>query len=334
MYWRSEEGDAQLGDRLLGAADKGHQIVMTPQTHCYFDYHQDPEWFHEPSGAIGTVTLKDAYSLDPIPHGLREADHRNILGGQCIMWNDGAMDLPDVKHMPFSRVLALAEVVWSPPEIHDFDSLMSGVPVHLRRLEALNVNSRYPDSVEFTFQDGWLTLEPELKGAEVHFTLNGGQPTSRDTVYTGPVEVLRPTLVRAAIVRDDDSIGRVKSFMAGSVIKRGLLNVVLSTDSAPDHPPTELAGRLDWENWITVAGIPFPHEIVFDLGLVGESGCGKSTLGRCIAKLYDVTAGDILFRATDDTIINLSDLSARQMLPIRKELQIVFQDPYAPLDPE
>ena len=64
------------------------------------------------------------------------------------------------------------------------------------------------------------------------------------------------------------------------------------------------------------------------LGLVGESGCGKSTLGRTVARLYQPTAGTILFRGKDITTIPYKSL-----IPIRSRLQIVFQDPYSSLNP-
>ena len=64
------------------------------------------------------------------------------------------------------------------------------------------------------------------------------------------------------------------------------------------------------------------------LGLVGESGCGKSTLGRVILQLYKQTSGDVIYDGK-----NLSQLSKEEMRRLRKDLQIVFQDPYSSLNP-
>jgi len=64
------------------------------------------------------------------------------------------------------------------------------------------------------------------------------------------------------------------------------------------------------------------------LGLVGETGCGKSTLARCLTRLQDLTAGRVVFDGRD-----ITRLSRRQLAPVRRDLQMIFQDPYGSLNP-
>ncbi len=77
-----------------------------------------------------------------------------------------------------------------------------------------------------------------------------------------------------------------------------------------------------------VDGVSFVVDKGQSLGLVGESGCGKTTTGRVITRLYDPTAGSMEFEGTE-----IGHLSRRDMLPFRREIQLIFQDPYSSLNP-
>lgn len=69
------------------------------------------------------------------------------------------------------------------------------------------------------------------------------------------------------------------------------------------------------------------------VGIVGESGCGKTTLGRCVVKGIDATSGEVLFHTEEDGVIDFLKATRAQMKKYRKDIQMIFQDPYASLDP-
>lgn len=77
-----------------------------------------------------------------------------------------------------------------------------------------------------------------------------------------------------------------------------------------------------------VKGVSFKLERGETLGIVGESGCGKSSMGRTILKVHEPTSGQIIFDGVD-----ITGLSNRKMFPYRKKMQMIFQDPYASLNP-
>ena len=82
-----------------------------------------------------------------------------------------------------------------------------------------------------------------------------------------------------------------------------------------------------------VDGVSFTITKGDTFGLVGESGCGKSTTGRCIMRLLDPTDGEILYHGDNGKLTHIERLSGEAMRPFRRHMQIMFQDPYASLNP-
>jgi peptide/nickel transport system ATP-binding protein len=82
-----------------------------------------------------------------------------------------------------------------------------------------------------------------------------------------------------------------------------------------------------------VDDVSFRIRIGETLGLVGESGCGKTTAGRCIVRAYPVTDGQILFRRQDERIVDLAAVTEKDLPPFRRDIRMIFQDPYSSLNP-
>ena len=78
---------------------------------------------------------------------------------------------------------------------------------------------------------------------------------------------------------------------------------------------------------VTNVSLSVPKGGIF--GIVGESGCGKSTLGRCLLRLETITKGSVFFQGRD-----ITNLSGKDLLPLRKNMQMIFQNPYGSFDPK
>lgn len=120
MSWRGIEGG-------IAAASSGHDVVMCPTSHCYFDYdHQ-------------TTPLEKVYDFEPIPGELSPSTHHHLLGAQANFWSH--IDRPEhrVDHQIYPRLLALAERVWSRPDVRDYAAFATRAKAHLPRLDALGI---------------------------------------------------------------------------------------------------------------------------------------------------------------------------------------------------
>jgi peptide/nickel transport system ATP-binding protein/oligopeptide transport system ATP-binding protein len=105
--------------------------------------------------------------------------------------------------------------------------------------------------------------------------------------------------------------------------------IIEVTDLVKNFPVKELTGvKVVHHQVQAVSGVSFSVGVGQTLGLVGESGSGKSTVGRCVLRLIEPTSGSIRYKGTE-----LTELSRKEMRGLRSEMQIVFQDPYASLDP-
>ncbi len=105
MSWRGIQGG-------LDAANQHHDVIMTPNSHCYFDYYQS-ESPNEPISIGGFIPIDKVYEWNPIPSELASDKHKYILGGQANLWTEYIKTYSHVQYMTYARGMALAEAVWS-----------------------------------------------------------------------------------------------------------------------------------------------------------------------------------------------------------------------------
>jgi len=132
MSWRGIQGG-------IDAAKAGHPVVMTPTSHCYFDYYQGaPE--SEPPGIGGFLPLEKVYSYEPVPVGLSDTESKMILGAQANLWTEYVSDPAQANYMTFPRLTALAEVCWTTPGQKFFEDFSLRLTHQLKRLDAMGLN--------------------------------------------------------------------------------------------------------------------------------------------------------------------------------------------------
>ncbi|WP_051840506.1 beta-N-acetylhexosaminidase [Streptomyces sp. NRRL F-5126] len=130
----------------VAAARAGHDVVMCPEQHVYFDHRQAPGG-DEPM-PIGYVrTLEDVYRFEPVPEELDASEARRVLGAQANVWTEVMQDMGRIDYQVFPRLAAFAEGVWSSlgaPAERDFAGFEQRMAEHYRRLDALGVAYRPP----------------------------------------------------------------------------------------------------------------------------------------------------------------------------------------------
>jgi hexosaminidase len=133
MSWQGTEGG-------IAAARSGHYAVMSPGSHCYFDHYQgDPA--NEPLAIGGYTTVQKVYSYEPIPAELKPEEHKYILGAQGNVWTEYILTSDHVEYMAVPRMLALAEVLWTPKEKRNEADFIARLEREFPKLEAMKVNA-------------------------------------------------------------------------------------------------------------------------------------------------------------------------------------------------
>ncbi len=231
MSWRGQQGGIE-------AARLRHDVIMTPTDHCYFDYAQGSS--REPINIGGYIPLGKVYAFNPVPAELSAEEQKYILGAQGNVWTE-YMKTPDkVEYMVFPRMLALAEVLWSPQESRDYRDFLNRLPSQLASLERERVSFRIPEPVGLqdvlTTEDRAVKIQLEsfAPGSRIYYTLDGSLPDERSKFYEKPFKVSLPldhkiTLNTRVITRS----GRQSVVYSAVLLRRNHKEAVAYTENRP-----------------------------------------------------------------------------------------------------
>ncbi|MEG1748801.1 MAG: family 20 glycosylhydrolase [Tannerellaceae bacterium] len=207
MSWRGEGGG-------IKSARMGHDVIMTPGNFMYLDFYQaEPKT--QPFAIGGYTPIKKVYSYNPVPSDSLTAEEcKHIMGVQANTWTEYMMDSNHLEYMIFPRMLALAEVAWTPQEERDWNNFKPRLNAHIPVLKRMGINTfTLSDELEVTMtvdtvkQRIEVQLDAEKYPAEIHYTTDGTEPTASSSLYKGSISVKDSAYIKAAIFKDGQMQG-------------------------------------------------------------------------------------------------------------------------------
>lgn len=200
MSWRGTAGGIE-------AAKLKHDVIMTPNTYMYFDYYQSKDVENEPMAIGGYVPLEKVYSFEPFAPSLTPEEQKYIIGVQANLWTEYVPEYKQVEYMELPRLSALAEVQWTMPEKKNYDDFIARIPsmLDIYQMKGYNFAKHLYDvkaDIRPDFEAGAIKVELSTVGdADIYYTLDGSEPTTTSSKYTGAFDLKENADLKAVAVR-------------------------------------------------------------------------------------------------------------------------------------
>lgn len=202
-----------FGNAALKAAEQGHRFVMTPARVAYLIRYQGPQWF-EPVTYFGNNTLKGLFDYEPVQEGWKPEYEKLLMGVQASMWTEFCNKPEDVFYLVFPRLAALAEIAWVPKNQKDWNVFLKGLDnytAHLEQKDVVYARSMFNIQHRIIPDDNGaltLTLECERPDVDIHYTLDGTEPTATSPRYTQALTLKENVTVKAATFAGNEQQGK------------------------------------------------------------------------------------------------------------------------------
>ena len=205
MSWRGTNGAVE-------AAKSGHNVVMTPTSHCYFDYYQSDN-DDEPTAIGGYLPLEKVYGFNPIPEELNSEETKYILGAQGNIWTEYMPTSEQAEYMAFPRILAMSEVVWTNAENKNYEDFVSRVENFNKRLDVLDINYanhlfEINGEMISVNSKSFYKLETLTEGKDIRYTLDGNEPTIASEIYISQIPISESIELNASVFNAKEQLGQ------------------------------------------------------------------------------------------------------------------------------
>lgn len=200
MSWRGSAGGVK-------AAQMGHDVIMTPNTHCYFDFYQTDDTKNEPLAIGGYIPLEKVYSLEPT-EGLTSEQAKHVLGAQANVWTEYITTEEHLEYMVLPRMAALAEVQWTQPELKDYECFTKRISklVNLYRRDGFNYAKHiYEIKADYevdTIEHALNVRIHSIDDAPIYYTLDGSQPTLQSHRCDSVIRISQSADLKAVAIRE------------------------------------------------------------------------------------------------------------------------------------
>ncbi|WP_442266159.1 beta-N-acetylhexosaminidase [Tenacibaculum sp. ZS6-P6] len=232
MSWRGIKG-------AVKAAKEKHHVILTPTSHCYFDYYQSEDE-NEPLAIGGYLPLEKVYHFNPIPEDLTKEEEKYVLGAQGNVWTEYMKTPEKVEYMVFPRAIALSEVLWSSENQKKYANFIARLTHFQQRFNAKDIN--YANNLHIIKGDllekkGKLMYQLSTSNNEkIIYTIDGTEPTSNlSTVYVNPIIINKTTNLKALVF--DNHGKKISSLFSTKINLHKAIGkkITLSTDPHPSY---------------------------------------------------------------------------------------------------
>ncbi|SMO35081.1 hexosaminidase [Saccharicrinis carchari] len=202
MSWRGMSGGIQ-------AAQMGHDVVMTPNSHVYFDHYQSTDVARDPLAIGGYSPLSNVYNFEPVPAKLKPEQQKHILGAQANLWTEYVPVFSHAQFMVLPRMAALCEVQWMQPENKDYDAFLGRLLnlIEIYKTQGYNYAKHiYDIEASYTPNAKDETIDVHLKAltnSPIYYTVDGTAPVKHSPVYKDVLKINKDASISARTYFDD-----------------------------------------------------------------------------------------------------------------------------------